>query len=60
LQSSEKLATVKSVAELGKEKGDVPLPENHSVKVGKVITLRKGPKEGRVREGAPPLCSHTS
>ena len=52
LEGSEKLATVKSVAELGKEKGDVPLPENQSVKVEKVIKLRKGLREGQVREGA--------
>ena len=52
VEGSEKLATVKSVAELGKEKGDVPLPENQSVTVDKVIKLRKGLKEGQVREGA--------
>ncbi len=51
VEGSEKLATVKSVAELGKEKGDVPLPENQSVKVEHVIKLRKGLKEGQVREG---------
>ena len=52
VEGSEKLATVKSVAELGKEKGDVPLPENQSVKVENVIKLRKGLKKGQVREGA--------
>jgi hypothetical protein len=52
LEGSKKLATVKSVAELGKEKGDVPLPENQSVKVEKVIKLRKGLRRGQVREGA--------
>ncbi len=52
VEGSEKLATVKSVAQFGKEKGDVPLPENQSVKVEKVIKLRKGLKEGQVREGA--------
>ncbi len=52
LQGSEKLAKVKSVAQLGKEKGDVPLPENQSVKVESVIKLRKGLKKGQVREGA--------
>ncbi len=51
VEGSEKLATVKSVAQLGKEKGDVPLPENQSVKVENVIKLRKGLKEGQVREG---------
>jgi hypothetical protein len=51
VEGSEKLATVKSVAQLGNEKGDVPLPENQSVKVEKVIKLRKGLEEGQVREG---------
>ena len=51
VEGSEKLATVKSVAQLGKEKGDVPLPENQSVNVENVIKLRKGLKEGQVREG---------
>ncbi len=51
VEGSDKLATVKSVAQLGKEKGDVPLPENQSVKVEKVIKLRQGLKEGQVREG---------
>ncbi len=52
LEGSEKLAKVKSVAQLGKEKGGVPLPENQSVTVEKVIKLRKGLKAGQVREGA--------
>ena len=43
---------VKRLADLGKEKGDVSWPENQSVKVEKVIKLRKGLKEGEVREGA--------
>lgn len=52
LEGSETLAKVKSVAQLGKKKGDVPLPENQSVKVENVIKLRKGLKKGQVREGA--------
>ncbi len=52
LEGSEKLAKVKSVTQLGKEKGDVPLPENQSVEVENVIKLRKGLKKGQVREGA--------
>jgi hypothetical protein len=51
VEGSEILAKVKSVAALGKEKGDVPLPENQSVNVEKVIQLRKGLKQGQVREG---------
>jgi len=49
VEGSEKLATVKSVAQFGEEKGDVPLPENQSVKVENVIKLRKGLKEGQAR-----------
>jgi hypothetical protein len=42
------LRTLKSIFTLGKEKGDVPLPENTSVEPGHVIPLGKGV----VREGA--------
>jgi hypothetical protein len=45
------LEKLKSVATLGKEKGDVPLPENESTPADKVITLRKGLRPGQVREG---------
>jgi hypothetical protein len=45
------LAGLKSVAELGAEKGDVPLPENESVTPEKVIKLRRNLKKDEVREG---------
>jgi hypothetical protein len=45
------LSRLKSVLQLGKEKGDVPLPENDSVTPGKVVHLRKGLRKGQVREG---------
>jgi hypothetical protein len=45
------LQRLKSVVQLGKEKGDVPLPENESTPADKVITLRKGMQPGQVREG---------
>ncbi len=45
------LAKLKSVTRLGHEKGDVPLPSNESVKIDKVVHLRKYLKEGQVREG---------
>jgi len=48
---SKDLAGLKSVAELGEEKGDVPLPENESTPADKVITLRKGLSRDQVREG---------
>ena len=43
---------VKSVVEMGKTKGDVPLPENESVSPDKVIELRARLKKGQVREWA--------
>lgn len=46
------LKGLKSIATLGKEKGDVPLPENESCTPLQVIELRQGLKEGQVREGA--------
>ncbi len=39
------------VATLGKEKGDVPLPENESVDPDNIIKLRKNLRPGQVREG---------
>jgi hypothetical protein len=51
LEGSSLLQKLKSVATLGKEKGDVPLPENTSVDVEKVIELRKTLKRDQVREG---------
>ena len=45
------LQQVKSVAQLGEEKGDVPLPENEPVEATPVIELRRGLKRGQVREG---------
>ena len=42
------LAGIKSIFSLGKEKGDVPLPENEPVEVGHVVPLRE---TATVREG---------
>jgi hypothetical protein len=50
LEGAETLAGMKSVAELGKERGDVPLPENEPVAPDNVIRLRAGLKPGQVRE----------
>jgi hypothetical protein len=47
---SSTLAGMKSVATLGKEKKDVPLPDNHPVNPSNVVTLRKGLKQEQVRE----------
>ncbi len=51
LEGSETLGGLKSVTELGDEKGDSPLPENVSVSPEKVIALRKGLRKDEVREG---------
>jgi hypothetical protein len=45
------LKSLKSVVEMGKEKGDNPFPENESVTPGKIVKLRKGLKKEQVREG---------
>ena len=49
---SKKLDGLKSVVEMGKEKGDNPLPENESVVPERIVELRRGLKRGQVREGA--------
>jgi hypothetical protein len=51
LKGSGKLEELKSVAEMGKEKGDNPLPENEGVDPDNIVKLRKGLKKGQVREG---------
>lgn len=50
LEGSSKLGGIKSVAEMGKEKGDVPLPENETVTPEQIIELRKQLKKNQVRE----------
>ncbi len=51
LEGGERLKELKSVVEFGKEKGDVPLPENESVDPDVVVTYRVGLKADQVREG---------
>ena len=51
VEGSETLGKLKSVLQLGEEKGDVPLPENESVTPGHVVHLRRGLRPGQVREG---------
>jgi hypothetical protein len=51
LDGAKELAGLKSVAELGQEKGDVPLPENESVTPDTVVKLRRKLKQDEVREG---------
>ncbi len=50
LEGSKTLAKLKSVATLGKKKGEVPLPENESVVPDHVVKLRKGLAKDQVRE----------
>jgi len=51
VEGSAALAGLKSVSEMGKEKGDVPLPENASVQATPVVQLG-GKQSRRVREGS--------
>ena len=51
LEGAETLGGLKSVTEVGDEKGDSPLPENVSVSPENVITLRQGLRKDEVREG---------
>lgn len=45
------LAGLKSVAQMGEEKGDVPLPENEPVTPENIVHLRRELAPGQVREG---------
>jgi hypothetical protein len=51
IEGSGILAKLKSVVQMGKDKGDVPLPENASVAAGPVVELRRGLGRDEVREG---------
>ncbi|HEX8246008.1 MAG TPA: hypothetical protein VF541_21010 [Longimicrobium sp.] len=51
VEGSGTLAKLKSIFQLGKEKGDVPLPENQSVETTTVIALHEKPTPETVREG---------
>ena len=52
LEGSERLRKLKSVGTLGQEKSDIPLPENDSIDVEHVVTIRKGLGRDQVREGS--------
>lgn len=45
------LAALKSVLQIGKEKGEAPLPENVSADPVNIVHLRNGLRENEVREG---------
>ena len=52
LEGSRPLQKLKSVATLGQEKSDIPLPENDSIDVEHVVTIREGLGHDQVREGS--------
>jgi hypothetical protein len=52
MEGSSALQNVKSVADLGEAKGQVPLPENEPCTPAAVVPLRPGRRRGQVREGA--------
>ena len=49
VEGAEKFAKLVSVATMGKQKGETPLPENESVDVERIIALR-GKGSDQVRE----------
>ena len=51
LEGSKELEKLKSVIQMGYEKGDMPLPENEPVEPKNVVKLRRGLTPGQVREG---------
>lgn len=51
LEGSKTLKGLKSVTEKGKEKDQVPLPENETVEPENIVNLSSGLKENQVREG---------
>ncbi len=52
LEGSEILDDLRSVIQMGYEKGEYPVPENEPVRPKRVIRLRKGLARNQVREGA--------
>lgn len=46
-----KLNNMKSVVQIGREKGEKPLPENDSVEIESIVSLRKKLTKDQVREG---------
>lgn len=53
LEGSSVLGKLKSIAAIGAEKKDVPLPENESVETERILKLRKGMRRNQVRECEP-------
>ncbi len=51
VEGSDVLDQLKSVLQMGHEKGDAPLPENESMTPERIIQFRRDLKKGQVREG---------
>lgn len=51
IRGSDKLNGLKSMVEMAKDKGDNPLPENETVDIENIITMRKNLTKNQVREG---------
>ncbi len=51
LKGAKKLGAMKSVTEMGRDKGDFPLPDNESVTLEEIQVIRKNFKKDQVREG---------
>ncbi len=51
LESTPELEKLKSVSQIGGERGDKPLPENASASTEKIITIHAKLRPGQVREG---------
>jgi len=51
VEGSSILGKLKSVVQMGKDKHDVPLPDNESVTPESIVELRKGLAQDQVREG---------
>jgi hypothetical protein len=51
LSGSKTLAGLKSVVQMGIEKGDIPLPENETVSPTNIVKLRQGLRRNQIREG---------
>lgn len=52
VSAQEVLRKLKSIGEIGREKGGRPLPENERVEVGEIVRLRAALAPGQVREGS--------
>jgi hypothetical protein len=51
LDGADKLKGLKSIVEMGKQKGDNPLPENEGVDPEPIVKISKNIKKNQVREG---------